>query len=168
MKTNFKFPKIGMRMIKTAIAAFICAMLGYFRGQLPFYSMIAAILCLQPSLEKSTTIALNRTIGTFIGGAVGFVVLLLVNHAHIIVNVPSYYLLISICLIPLIYLTVLLEKTPSSYITCVVFLSITISHISDELPILFVMHRIMDTLIGIGVSLLINRILPNHSNSEIK
>ena len=60
------------------------------------------------------------------------------------------------CIIPLLYVTVVLKKTTASYITCVVFLSITVSHAADVNPYLFALNRMADTLIGIFVSLLMN------------
>ena len=38
---------------------------------MPFYSAIAAVLCMQPYVRHSFTAALNRTVGTLIGGAYG-------------------------------------------------------------------------------------------------
>ena len=47
-------PKIGMRLIKTAVAVFLCFLVDFFRdGGTPFYSAIAAILCMQPELGSS-------------------------------------------------------------------------------------------------------------------
>ena len=46
------------------------------------------------------------------------------------------YLLISVMIVVLIYTTVLVKKTTASYITCVVFMSITVSHAADVNPCL--------------------------------
>ena len=45
-----KPPKIGLRMIKSAVAVFLCFVIYLLRGQhgMPFYSAIAAVLCMQP------------------------------------------------------------------------------------------------------------------------
>ena len=67
------------------------------------------------------------------------------------------YLLVSLMVIVLIYITVLLRETSASYITCVVFMSVAVSHGMDVNPYLFAFNRILDTLIGIGVSLAVNR-----------
>ena len=62
------------------------------------------------------------------------------------------YLLVSVCIIPLIYVT-LLEQPTASY-TCVVFMSITVSPRGGCKPsYLFALDRCIDTLIGIAVSL---------------
>ena len=55
LKADWKFPKIhiGMRIWKTVIAVFICAVLGMIFNIHPFYSMIAAILCMQANTSES-------------------------------------------------------------------------------------------------------------------
>ncbi len=157
---KIQLPKVGMRMVKTVISAFISAMIGLLRGQPPFYSMIAAILCMQKEPAKGVQVAVNRTIGTLIGGAFGFLLLLAEEYTVLEAYTFWYYLVVSLCLIPLIYFTVLIQKPSSSYITCVVFLSITVSHVSDVNPYLFVFNRILDTLVGIFASLGIDRLFP--------
>lgn len=161
MKQKIIFPKVGMRIIKTFIAVLICAMIGFFLNRIPFYSMIAAVLCLQSDIKSSLKTALSRTIGTFIGGAYGLILLLIVSYTHITPLSFFYYLLTSLCTIPLIYTTVLCKQTSSAYITCVVFFSITISHITDISPFYFVWLRVSETLIGIAVALVINYIIKN-------
>ena len=64
VKCAVKFPKIGMRIVKTAIAVFICFVIDMFRTtSMPFYSAIAAILCMQPDVKDSWRVAATRTIG---------------------------------------------------------------------------------------------------------
>ena len=155
-----------MRMIKTVIAAFLSAMIGFLRGQPPFYSMIAAILCMQKDHQKGVQVALNRTVGTFIGGAFGLILLLIEQNTPLMAHTPLYYLIVSLCIIPLIYVTVLIKKSSASYITCVVFLSITVSHVTDSNPYLFVFNRVLDTLVGIFLALAVNKIIPYHKNDN--
>ena len=71
-------PKIGMRIVKTAIAVFLCFLIDLLRNHqgVPFYSAIAAILCMQPFVSNSVKVAFNRSVGTFIGGLFGMLVLL--------------------------------------------------------------------------------------------
>ena len=151
-------PKIGMRIVKTAIAVFLCFLIDLLRNHqgVPFYSAIAAILCMQPFVSNSVKVAFNRSVGTFIGGLFGMLVLL-AERAWLPKGMPILqYLIVSLCIVVLIYLTVVLKKTSASYITCVVFLSVTISHGADVNPYLFAINRIIDTLIGIAVSLAVN------------
>ncbi len=162
-------PKIGLRIIKSSVAVFLCFAIYLLRGDgIPFYSAIAAVLCMQPDVPNSRRVALNRTAGTFIGGFFGMVVML-IETQFIPPNLPILkYLLISAIIIPVIYSTVLLKKTTASYIACVVFMSITVSHGLDANPYLFAANRIIDTLIGIFVSLGVNAFhLPKRKNSTL-
>lgn len=159
-----------MRIIKSAISVLLCFIMSILRGPqgIPFYSAIAAILCLQPDLSNSKKVASNRIVGTLIGGVCGMLVLLL-ERRFIPTNIQLLqYLLVSICIIPLIYITVLTKQTGAAYITCVVFMSVTISHGADVNPYLFALNRILDTLIGIFVSLGVNAFhIPRKKNTNI-
>lgn len=153
------FPPIGLRITKTAVAVFICFIIDSMRpDSIPFYSVIAAILCMQPYLSNSLTTALNRTIATFTGGLLGMLVLVIDRKSNFLNADLVFYGVISLCVLILIYFTVLIKKTAASYITCVVFLSVTIVHGEDLNPYLFAMNRIIDTLIGIFISLGVNSI----------
>ena len=44
---------IGMRIIKTVLAVFACSIIGWLRGEMTFFSMIAAVLCMQNYAEKT-------------------------------------------------------------------------------------------------------------------
>ena len=164
-------PHIGMRIIKSAAAVFLCFMIDLLRGGagVPFYSAIAAVLCMQPYVSNSIKVALNRVVGTLTGGCAGMA-LLLFERAFLPRDWPVVqYLLVSLMVIVLIYITVLLRETSASYITCVVFMSVAVSHGMDVNPYLFAFNRILDTLIGIGVSLAVNSAhLPLPRRREIR
>ncbi|MDK2961593.1 MAG: hypothetical protein PWP20_719 [Eubacteriaceae bacterium] len=163
-------PKIGMRTFKTFVAVYLCFLIYILRGQegSPFYSSIAAILCMQPYVQNSLNVALNRTIGTLMGGTMGLMFLLF-ERSFIPQNMLYLqYLLLSLCVIPLIYLTVKINKPSAAYITCVVFMSITVTHGADINPLIFTFDRILDTLIGIFVSLAVNIFhLPRRRNRNL-
>lgn len=151
-------PKIGKRMIKSSIAVFLCFVVYLFRQKegVVFYSCIAAVLCMQQDITNTKKVGWNRVVGTFIGGFIGLLVLMFEKTF-----IPSEYtileyMLTSFMIIPIIYITVLLKKTSASYISCVVFMSITVSHGTDINPFLFAMNRIIDTLIGIVIAFGVN------------
>ena len=53
MKMNSHY-RLGMRAIKSAIAVFLCALIGYISGtDNSFYSSIAAVICVQQSYDKT-------------------------------------------------------------------------------------------------------------------
>ena len=153
-------PKIGLRIIKSSVAVALCFLVYFLRGQqgTPFYSAIAAVLCMQPDTSNSLKVGWNRTVGTLIGGFCGMLVLL-VERYWLPPQYPALpYLVTAAAIIPLIYATLLVKKPTASYITCVVFMSITVSHGADINPYLFAFNRTLDTLIGIFVSLAVNNI----------
>ena len=155
-----QIPKIGLRILKSALAVFLCFLIDWLRGDgIPFYSAIAAILCMQQDVPNSWKVGLNRVIGTFLGGICGLVVLsalMWMELSHPLLQAFT----ICVALILVMYLTVLLRQTSATYITCVVFLSITVSHGADPIPWLFAFNRVVDTLLGIFLSLAVNLIHP--------
>lgn len=151
-------PKIGMRMVKTAVAVFLCFMVDIFRQDgVPFYSAIAAVLCMQSKITDSKEKAKSRIIATCIGGLAGII---FVNIEQYVVSIPIEwirYFMISLCLIPIIYFTVVIKKPDSAYLSCVVFMCITVAHVNDSNGTVFALNRILDTVIGIVISLGVNQ-----------
>lgn len=151
-------PKVGMRMIKTSIAVFLCFLVDLIRQDgIPFYSAIAAVLCMQSEITDSKEKAKSRIIATIIGGIAGMVFLNIENVLPFIVSDWLRYVAISLCLIPILYFTVIIKKPSSSYLSCVVFMCITVVHVDDSHATLFAINRILDTLIGIVISLGVNQ-----------
>ena len=121
-----KFPRPGLRILKSASRRLPSAFLiDTLRGDgVPFYSAIAAILCMQPDVRGGLRVGLNRVVGTLIGGLYGMGVLYLLRTFLPEGTGLLQYAIISAALVPLMYLTVLVKKTSATYITCVVFLSV--------------------------------------------
>lgn len=154
-------PPIGARIIKSSLGSLICVGIYFIRELLPigsgipFYSILAVLWCIQPYTTSTLAMAKQRTIGTFVGAAYGLA-FLLVFRALGGGNRPTVYITSCLMLIPVLYTTVLLDKRNASYFSCVVFLTIAFNHSFDENPYLFAFNRVLDTLIGIGVGVLLN------------
>ena len=163
-----RLPKVGLRMIKSAAAVFLCLLLNMARqGQgAVFYSCIAAVLCMQQDNGSSIRVGMNRVVGTLIGGLAGMLLLAGEQRLHL-QGTLIHALLVSLGVLLIIYVTVLLNKKSASYISCVVFMSIVVSHVTDADPYLFAFNRILDTLIGIAVSFALNFFhLPRHREKD--
>ncbi len=157
-------------MVKSAFAVFLCFLIYFATGKngIPFYSAIAAILCMQPDASDSYKTALNRCIGTLIGGCYGTLLLFILKYTISSTDSLLYYFIISVAIIPLMYITILMRKRAATYITTVVFLSITVSHRSDLVPLVFGLSRIIETLIGILVSVVVNHLhIPRRKNHNV-
>lgn len=172
---SFKLPIPGQRIVRSTIAVALCFVIYYLRGKrgIPFYSALAILQCMQPYHTSMKEMAKKRTTGTFVGAFWGLVVILILlalngNRPGGIEESFTKYMLISLFTGIVLYSTVVLDCKKSSYFSCVVFLSITVMHITDESPILFVMNRVLDTLIGIGLAIIVNSAhLPRRKHNEI-
>lgn len=167
-----RLPPIGGRIIKSSLSVALCMVVYFIRtllpigNGLPLYSALSAIWCLQPNYETTKSNAGQRTIGTFIGALFGliFVIFLEITDLE---NQLAAFLIASVLIIPVIYLTVVLNKKEAAFFSCSVFLSIALTHSFDENPYLFVFNRVLDTLIGIGVGVLVNNIhIPRKNDTE--
>ena len=73
-----KLHKPGMRNIKTGIGVMICVLAGHLHlVDNTLFAAIACIVCMQTTVKGSLTAGLNRLKGTFIGGIIGFIFVLI-------------------------------------------------------------------------------------------
>ena len=191
---------MGVVIIKAAVSVFICCLIYLFFNigtGAPFYSAIAAVICVQPEIRSTFRIGLNRTVGTLIGGFTGMGVLFLIRGISLESRPVWANLLISACIIPLMYLAEIVKKKPGfplasasdskhplaiapfkffiefmrknalTNITCIAFLSVTITHGNDVSISGFAINRMIDTLIGVFVSFFIN-IIPLKPHDSLK
>lgn len=165
-------PSIGMRIIKSTVAVFICYLISFLRGDsgIVFYSQIAALWCIQMYVQDTWKNARQRLTGTVVGAVYGLIFLLtektLWNPME--KNGAFYALLVSLTVGAVLYTTVLMKQKQASYFSCVVFLSIAVNHIGDGNPYLFVWNRFLDTVIGIIVGLAVNQFsLPKGKREDI-
>lgn len=164
-----KWPPIGLRIIKSAVAVLVVYFIYYLRGfkGIPFYSAIGAIQCIQPYRTSSKKVMLDRVFGSLNGAFYGLITILADMYFIQETNQFEYFILVSIMIIPLMYTSVACKKAGVTYFSCVVFLSIVIIHIDDANPILFVVDRLIDTAIGIGVATVVNNLsLPKRRDRD--
>lgn len=147
----------GLRIVKTFIAVTLAMLISHYRpGEgLPFYSAIAAIICLKSDVEGSREIGRNRIIGTILGGICGLIYLLIVPANSL--KPALEYILISFLATIIIWIMYMADKPKAISIMAVVFLSITINHGKEaELPFLFAFNRTFDTMIGVISAIIVN------------
>ena len=179
---------IGKRIIKTAITLFIVLLIHIVLLGLdnllhvnhdsfkapsnmytPFFAGIAAVYATHQNRKLSIKQAKVRSIGSIIGGYFGMLIVFL--YELIAINLFSLennlvlfslikYFIVSICIVPLIVLTIKIKQPEAVFITCLTFLSVTVSQRNGGMPVLqFATNRVLSTLIGVGVSLLVNSFL---------
>lgn len=145
-----KVPKVGMRSIKTVIATFLSIIISNALGfESPFFATLSAFLCIQGSILESSQMAVNRSIGTIIGGVFSLVYVLFL---------PANIYLIPLGLLLIIYLYNLFDKSDMITISCVVFLAMSFNtNIAQDFePVTYVIDRVGETTIGILIAVVIN------------
>lgn len=175
--------KIGKRNIKTAISVFLALMVyivlylidlkngntdpfsGYKGMYTPFFAGIAAAYTSHKDYKSSLKQARIRSVGSIIGGLFGMVIILIVEICFItLIPIENYviyklieYTTVSLGIIVLIYLVVLSKQKDATFITCLTYLSVTISIRNGGMPIVqFAFNRILSTLIGVTIALVVN------------
>ena len=158
--SSFSIPKVGMRNIKTATAAALCALIYiFFPSRGPAFACIGAIFGMGGNLEQSKLHGGNRFFGTIIGGLIG----MLMFRIHLIFYPQGGHTWLQI---PLVFLgTVLLivccQKfwvggiQPGGVMLCIVMFNTPV-----ETYITYSLNRIFDTGVGVLVALLVNSMFP--------
>ncbi len=157
-KLNFNY-RPGMRAVKSAFAVFLCLIAGYIlKRESMFYAVIAAVICVQPTFDKSKNVGINRFIGSLIGGVIGYFSLELLLAVNKEIN-WLFVFINSIGVIIVIYVCNFFGVKEATTIACIVFLNLVTNFNRDSHDaFLYVLNRMVDTTIGIIFGVLINRI----------
>ena len=177
--------KVGLRIIKTALAVFMCLTLYVllktieyipgvpanfaFNWYNPFFAGIAAAYSIHPSKKASLRQAKNRIVASLIGGIIG---ILLVSIYTVFggewpnvyaVNLETFnfllpYILVSICVVLVIETGVVLKQKDAIFVSVLTFLSVTINPNSavEKWYWQFGINRILSTIIGVLIALGVN------------
>lgn len=162
--SNFRL-HIGMRNVKTAISATLCALI-YFLflpNRNPTFACIGAIFGMGSDTEDSKLNGGNRLFGTIIGGVLG----MLLYRIYIIFypdGLFHYPLLIFLFVgIILLVMTSLFFRWPGAIQPGGVVLCIIFFNISVDTYIKYSLDRIFDTAFGVMLSILINMFFPRET-----
>lgn len=165
-KHKWNFP-VGMRVIKTVIAVFVCGLLGVLRGVVPAYAMCAAVICMQNSAEKTVTSGVNRLLGTTVGGVFGIAVVFFCMNTWAAEKMSFYYLVMAVSLAPIILITLWIKRPSIAGLSCVVFIGIAASQGAVS-PVSEALNRLLDTFIGVVVTIVVDLVLPYHKKDPRK
>ena len=194
MKNN----KIGMRIIKTAISVFIAVSIYVIllivdnkvniehdnwqapsNFYTPFFAAIAAAYATHKNSKSSLKQAKIRSFGSIIGGYFAMIIVLVMefilidkinlNNTNFILYKLITFAIVSFGIIPLIFITVKFKQKEAVFISCLTYLSVTISIRNGGMPVLqFATNRVLSTIIGVGISLLVNNISAfKHKNKDV-
>ena len=152
-------PKIGLRNIKTALSASLCALIYFFFDRNPTFACIGAVFGMGANMEHSKLHGGNRLFGTIIGGLLGM--LLFAIYIYFYPDGGNRFLLIPLLFVGVVILIVLSQVfwvgavQPGSVVLCIILFNTPVeSYVSYSL------NRMLDTAVGVLMSLLINYLLP--------
>ena len=147
----------GRRVIKTALAIFLCLLIDYLRGNDDtILSAIAAIICMKPTIKTSFIAAKERLIATMVGGLCGLVMLYVTEWLKFEQPSIPYYALISLFLLLMMYILVLLNQQDTITLSTIIVLVMGISPRKDITPLVYTAYRMVETSIGIAISIGVN------------
>ena len=154
-----KIPGVGMRNVKTALAAAFCALAYYFIGRSPAFACIGAIFGMGSDMEDSRKNGGNRLFGTLIGGLLG---MLLFRISLIFKPDGAYTLwLVPLTFIGTVILIVLCQMVwvggvqPGGVVLCILLFNTPM-----ESYVSYALYRILDTTIGVLVAWAVSYVFP--------
>ena len=151
--------RIGMRIIKTVIAVFLCGLLAFLRDKSALYSMFAALFCIQRSTGKTIESSINRALGTLIGGVIGVLTVYAMDALNILHIDLLRYFLMSLLLIPIIELCLVIKKPDCAGMACMVVMCLVVD--PGDRPAIYSIERLFETLVGVVLACGIDVLLPH-------
>lgn len=149
---------VGMRIIKTVVAVFLCGLLAYLRNTSALFSMFAALFCIQRSTGKTIESSINRVLGTLVGGVVGVLTVYAMDTLNILHIHLLRYFLMSLLLIPVIKFALFLKKPDIAGMACVVVMCL-VAEPGDK-PAVYSIERLFETAVGVALACGIDILLP--------
>ena len=156
---NFHLPKVGMRTVKTAAAAGLCALVYYFLDRSPAFACIGAIFGMGSDYDMSKLHGGNRFFGTLVGGFIGMA--LFAVYAELFPDGSNRWILIPLTFVGVVILIVACQYIwvggiqPGGVVLCIIlFNTPTDTYIS------YALNRILDTGVGVIAALFVNAMLP--------
>lgn len=159
----------GLRTVKTSLAVFLCLMLYYFLlpDQLNVLTAcIAAIISLKGNMRESRIASFVRLQSTFVGAVFGLIILQVREWTRLDYDSLSYYILLSLFVVLVIWISVSFLRSDGAVLGSIVLLIIAIEPILDKTPFQAAAYRMIDTLIGVGIGLLTNHLLPFYETDK--
>lgn len=163
-----------MRTTKTAICVLICLLIyklfyylnmsfssnqavgfihDYLFGTSPSFACIAAVICMQDTIENSVKFGVSRILGSVFGGIAS--VLLSLLNAQIFASRGDIFVCV-FGVVLLIWLCNAIGKKEASSISVITFLIIIIG-IDFARPLVAAINRTFGTAIGAAIAIIINR-----------
>jgi len=154
-----RIPTIGLRNIKTALAATLCALVYYFFDRSPAFACIGAIFGMGSDYGTSKLHGGNRFFGTLVGGFLGMGLFAL--YMNLFPDGSNRWFLIPLTFVGVVVLIVACQYIwvggiqPGGVVLCILLFNTP-----PETYISYALNRILDTGIGVLAAMFVNGMLP--------
>ncbi len=156
-----RLPRIGERIVKTAVAVFICLVINHLRGfragEMSSEAAITAVICMQPYVSTAREYAISRFIATLIGTVWGLgLLVILYSSPFFASHYILIYLLIALGVLLCIHSTLVIRMPDTSSLAVIIFIGMVIAFPNIANPIPDTINRMADILIGTAVAIIVN------------
>lgn len=165
----FRF-HVGMRNIKTAIAATLCAFIYAFFDRNPTFACIGAIFGMGSDFKDSKRSGGNRLFGTIIGGLVGMVLFYIYIQFYPEPTSNFRIMLFELLFIGVIILVLICQFfvipgaiQPGGVVLCIILFNTPV-----DAFISYPLNRIFDTAIGVLIGIIVNLLISRERIERIK
>ncbi|MCL2564616.1 MAG: HutD family protein [Defluviitaleaceae bacterium] len=155
-KINIDWHWPGPRTIKTGIAVAVCLIFYGIMGRDGIMMAVtASILCMQASVEKSLDAGKGNIIASLMGGALGTAAVFFGIPGH---SAMAFIICALVGVVFLIHFCHITRLSESIVLSCLVYMTIITGFMAPEGldPVAFSLNRIVDSLIGIMVTVFVN------------
>lgn len=159
-KPKFQLPGVGLRNLKTAFSAALCAALYFLIGRNPTFACIGAVYGMGSDMGDSWKQGGNRLIGTVIGGFLGMALFWLYRVLN--PSGETRVLLVPLLALGVVVLIVLAQifqwptaVQPGSVVLCIILFNTPV-----DTYVSYALNRMVDTGVGVIFPMLINYLLP--------
>ena len=151
---------IGMRNVKTALSATLCALIYFFWDRNPTFACIGTVFGMGNDMDNSFINGWNRLSGAIFGGVLGIILfpfyLMIVPDGGFHLSLLIFVFLGTLLLV----LACLFFECPGSIQPGSVVLFIVLFNTPVETYISYATNRMFDTAFGVALSLVINYLFP--------
>ena len=158
-KPPVPLPHVGLRNLKTALSASLCALIYYFINRNPTFACIGAIFGMGANMDHSKLHGGNRLFGTIIGGFLGMGLFRI--YIIFVPDGSNRLLLVPLLFVGVVILIILAQVfwvgavQPGGVVLCIVLFNTPV-----DTYVSYALNRMVDTGAGVAMSLLINYLLP--------
>lgn len=165
----FRF-HVGMRNVKTAIAATLCALLYAFFERNPTFACIGAIFGMGSDFKDSKRSGGNRLFGTIIGGLIGMALFYVYIQFYPEPTSNFRIMLFELLFVGIIILVLVCQTLvipgaiqPAGVVLCIILFNTPV-----EAYISYPLNRIFDTAIGVIIGITVNMLISRERVDYIK